>query len=518
MQGNAKPSLSEYFMRHFFLFIALTFLCVPNFAHIGSPDIVYEGNAGPYKIHATIQPPDVVPGTAKIAVQIEEKGTMKVFLQPVYYQYGSGGAPKADRAETIQGTDNYFEGELWLMAFGSASVRITVEGGKGIGSTVVPVSALATATRKMDKVIEWILIPLGILLFAGLVTIIGVSTGQATQEPGKELSSSQKRYSMRVMFVFSFFLAGGLYLAKGWWDKVEAEYREFMYKPLYMQTELNMSDKEPDLIVHLRNRPWLSRNLSDLIPDHGKLMHLFLIGNDARSFSHLHPAQLDSSTYQTRLPSLETGTYFLVADIVHENGLSETLTDSLLISHPLSSSKLLDPDDSWAIFPNNTSSISRKKNLSISFDSQDSLRSKRYTKLRFTLEDTLGNPLLPEPYLGMAGHAVVMKNDHSVFIHLHPMGTVSMASQNALAGKVTGNVTLCNPLADSLFAASDTLVGLADAGQVSLMRNQKSKKNASKNGTVTFPYSFPSSGDYTIWVQIKKDRAIHTEKFNVHVL
>jgi len=33
--------------------------------------------------------------------------------------------------------------------------------------------------------------------------------------------------------------------------------------------------------------------------------------------------------------------------------------------------------------------------------------------------------------MGMAGHAVVERSDGSVFVHLHPMGTVALASQQA---------------------------------------------------------------------------------------
>jgi len=491
----------------FSLFLILSSLS--TYAHIGSPDIFYEGNAGPYKIQASIQPPDVVPGTAKIEVQVVEGRITKMTLQPIYYQYGSDGAPDADRAEQLVGTSNTFLGELWLMAFGSASVRITLEGEKGIGSTIVPVSALATATRQMDRTTEIILIPLGILLFAGLVTIMGVAVGQATAEPGSERLPDAKKRSRNTMLFFSVFLFGVLFFGKTWWDSVEAKYREYMYKPLFMQSEVSIWEKSgaATLVLHLQNRPWLERGISDIVLDHDKLMHLFVIREDGQAFAHLHPQQIDSSTYTTPLAPMDKGKYFLFADIVHENGLGETLVDSVVLKVPVRAMARKDKDDSWL-----KNDAHDSCHIQITHQAQDSLKSKRLTRLTFRVTDSTGKAIQPEPYLGMAGHAVVLKKDRSVFIHLHPMGTVSMASQNALASRVSGNVTLCNPLADSLAQSTDTL-GLVDQDKVSLM---KQKKEANP-GVITFPYSFPKAGEYWIWVQVKTRNKIHTERFLLSV-
>ena len=40
-------------------------------AHVGSPDIYAEGNAGPYKLFVTIRPPVVIPGVAEIEVRAD---------------------------------------------------------------------------------------------------------------------------------------------------------------------------------------------------------------------------------------------------------------------------------------------------------------------------------------------------------------------------------------------------------------------------------------------------------------
>src|SRR4051812_29878375 len=99
------------------LFLTLVFF-TPASAHIGSPDIIYEGNAGPYKIQATIQPPDVVPGIARILVYFPDQKPGQVIIQPIYYEYGSEGAPKGDVAGTV--SPGLYQGELWLMGFGAS--------------------------------------------------------------------------------------------------------------------------------------------------------------------------------------------------------------------------------------------------------------------------------------------------------------------------------------------------------------------------------------------------------------
>jgi hypothetical protein len=102
--------------------------------------------------------------------------------------------------------------------------------------------------------------------------------------------------------------------------------------------------------------------------------------------------------------------------------------------------------------------------------------------------------------MGMAGHAVVERNDGSVFVHLHPMGTISMASQMAFAMRQPGD-TVKGQLGKRI-----------EQAEMAAMTH-----SAVASNTVSFPYAFPKAGDYRVWVQIKRGGRVLTGAYAVHV-
>ena len=120
--------------------------------------------------------------------------------------------------------------------------------------------------------------------------------------------------------------------------------------------------------------------------------------------------------------------------------------------------------------------------------------------LRFTVVGKDGKPLALEPYIGMAGHAVVSRDDGAVFVHLHPSGTISMASQMAFTMRQPG---------DSI------------AGRLGQRMNASGMSHSTapipENGVISFPYAFPKPGNYHLWVQVKHAGRILTGPFAVEV-
>jgi hypothetical protein len=114
----------------------------------------------------------------------------------------------------------------------------------------------------------------------------------------------------------------------------------------------------------------------------------------------------------------------------------------------------------------------------------------------FELLDPSGRP--PQDmalYMGMPGHAAFVKSDGTVFAHIHPSGTVSMA-----ALMMANSQTSANPGSKQ------------DTKEMPGMDMSSSTPN-----TVTFPYGFPTAGHYRIFVQMKHGSTVETGAFDAEV-
>jgi len=93
----------------------------------------------------------------------------------------------------------------------------------------------------------------------------------------------------------------------------------------------------------------------------------------------------------------------------------------------------------------------------------------------------------------MMGHAAFVKTDGTVFAHVHPTGSVSMAAL-MLAEKQNPAVTSSE--------------GMDMAGM------SMPDRSASMPNEVSFPYGFPVTGRYRIFVQMKHGARVETGVFD----
>ena len=504
-------------------------------AHVGSPNVFFEGQAGPHPVRVIIRPPAVLPGIVQADVRVTGGGVTNVLVQAVPWQTGVTAAPPPVSAVSVAGETNLYNAAFWLLYGGSYSVRVTVEGVRGGGTVVVPLNSAATQKPAMSPFLL-ALLAAGLILFLGAVWLAGAAARDSTLEFGAVPTGREHARARRIAIITAVILTGAICAGTFRWRIMDREFRNnALYKPLPVVA--TVSTNGPLRLLHLSPPPdnSVASSWDTLVADHGKLMHLFLLREpDFKAFAHLHPVRRDAQAFENVLPPLPSGDYQLYAEITHENGLSETLTAKVSLAAPAARAPqskggsnmlnevfcqsvpapvgnapqpfALDADDSWHTSPaSEAAPVSRMKvsplmgGAYMTFQNAEALVENRETSLRFAVSDSEGHPATLLPYMGMLGHAVVRRTDGAVFTHLHPLGTISMAAEEILARR--------------------ELEANASANEASATNNLPATipRNSGTNNTVAFPYAFPRSGDYRLWVQVRTPGQVLTGVFDVQV-
>jgi hypothetical protein len=473
---------------------------LPALAHVGSPDAYYEGMAGPYRVLVVIRPPAVVPGVAQIQVRSLSGDVSGIEILPLtMLGPGASLAPRPDAMQRSAADPRIFNGSLWIMLRGSWKVQVQLRGAQGQGEVDVPVAAVSMTAARMDRVMGAMMSGLGVLLVAVLIGIVRSANGAAQLAPREDLTPALRRRSRLGTGIGAFVIVALLTLGYFWWG-AEARANDLM---VYRVPHLGSSLKaDGTLQVTLENpnarsfsyRDWeafWAQELSttDLVPDHGHIMHLFLVRMpDMKSFWHLHPETQDFENFTARLPVLPPGHYQIYADVVHATGFPETQVGNIdLTGAP---GQPLRGDDSGG-----GSLVAAERLAQLSHDFKmvwlrdpGPMHAQEPMVFRFRVEDATGGPATDlENYMGMAGHAVFMSDDGQVFAHIHPEGSISMAA-----------LTMARPADNS-------------SGAMTAM-------NMLPSAEVSFPYGFPQPGDYHLFVQVKRAGRVETGAFFVHVV
>ena len=486
------------------------------FAHVGSPDVYFQGAAGPYHLAVRVRTPPMIPGVAEIQIHSDTPGIEVIRAAPLFLVgAGSKYPPPPDALKPVPGDPQSFTGKLWLMDSGSWQVQIQASGRLGTGVLALPVPAFARSTLPMQKGLGAVLFSLMILLVAALVTIFGAARREAALPPGEEPGPVQRLGAWRVMGVSLALIAGALAIGNWWWNSVATANET---RKIYHPPQLAVFLRGDTMTLQIAESRWHLRRpdtvMTEIIPDHGHLMHLFLVREPQMDrMYHLHPQQqaADPASFVERFAGIDPGSYKIFADIVRASGFPDTMVADVEI--PATKGDALADDDSDSTAAPLTWEGAGKRSAPLSGGARmvweresGPLAANQLVWFRFRVEDAAGKPVTDlEPYMGMALHAELIASDFSVFAHVHPDGSVPMAAlslaDSTLRAKATENATA---------------PGAMDMSMPGMMGGTSQAREAVP-AEVSFPYGFPKAGLYRIFVQVKRKGTVETGVFDAQV-
>ena len=482
------------------LLLALLLLTTAALAHIGTTDVYCEGDAGPYHLLVTVRPPKVIPGLAEVDVQVMSGSARSIKLIPILTTGKDDSlAPTIDEfMEQVPGDKTSFVGQVWLMAPGSWKLQTEVDGEQGKSSFNLPVPAYAQTTVPMQRSLGIFLLGFMGFLALSAISIAGASVGESLVPAGVAPSSADIRRGRMAMVVATLLVTGIITLGGLWWRRQALRAENKVYSAPQFTASLEPSGR---LSLHVGKNSIFIHSDEEwsmgLMPDHGHLMHLFLLRvPNMDRFYHLHPEPAADGSFNIALPAISAGHYRVFADIVRKSGFAETMTTN--IDLPDIAGQPLTGDDSSS---DATSFQAPVQNGAVTAPLPDGSRLvwerdsappsiSKLTLFRFRVEDGDGKPVSDlEPYMGMMGHAEFVNSDQSVFAHVHPAGSVSMAA-----------LELMQP------NSGDTMPHSAHDHMMAMP------------ATVSFPFGFPKPGSYRLFVQIKRHGQVETGVFDTQVM
>lgn len=500
-------------------------------AHVGTNQVVLEGRAGGYLLRVMLDPAGVIPSQVPIIVRVLEGSPTRVTIRAAQWNIGTRGAPPAEDATPVPGDPGVWSHSVWIMTSSTYSVHVAVEGPAGNGTLIVPLQTSATATLGMDRGMGALLLVLGALLVAGVLSIVGAAAREGSLEPGVVPTDARRKAARTAMATAAGVMSLALLGGSKWWSIEEAAYRRRLYRPMSIATTIRTLDAQRMLTIVVTDSLWRTNRLPPLMPEHGKLLHLFLIRDGEQdAIAHLHPLRVHPDSFVTRIPPIPSGRYLLYGDFLLQSGAQRTVVDTVdmpvapvvadessaaranvadasattFTSASAITSARTDADDSWGVVT--AHAIGERAPLvsggSLTLTSDTPIAAKRDLRLLVTMRDDRGTVVATEPYMGMGGHVMVLRRDAGVFMHLHPLGTASATAQLQLMRRERG---------DTARLDSASLAAVISEAEHAAMPHEM------QPAPVAFPFAFPSAGGYRVFVQVKRTGRIETVAFDVTV-
>jgi hypothetical protein len=192
---------------------------------------------------------------------------------------------------------------------------------------------------------------------------------------------------------------------------------------------------------------------------HERVFHLFVVSQDLDYFTHVHPTLHEDGSLDVGVELPRPGVYQLIADFLPAGGSPQLLQKSIVTAGytgPLVAVPALPRDIADKVL----------RDTRVKLTMPDAVAG-REQLVTFDLEDTsTGAPVIDlQPYLGAAGHLLLVSADLAIASHSHPVAEITKPG----------------------------------------------------GPTVVFQMIFPRAGDYRMWVQFQRHGEVLTSSFTVPV-
>ena len=241
-----------------------------------------------------------------------------------------------------------------------------------------------------------------------------------------------------------------------------------------------VAQQPTSLILNVKNAK------GDLVRDlqivHEKPLHLILVSDDLAEFNHLHPEPQPDGSYRVGFTFPHGGTYRLYADFTPTGTNQIVERYSVEVGGTPAQRVALAEDKSFT---------KSSGGLRVNMQPAEPLRAGREVLLNFNMTDeATGKPVTDlQQYLGALAHFVIITEDTSKYLHVHPMEAGAMPGMN-----------------------DEGMVGKMDEQ----MKVEPGDKAPSKV-TVSAHTTFPDAGLYRLWAQFQRSGRVITVPFVIRV-
>lgn len=424
---------------------------------------------GPYDISVTVELPFAVPSTVYLATVVNQDiGELTITYRAAPRGQSFENGPSVVLV-TDQGSSMVYYNDFPIDRAGPWEIEVTVDGPLGVASTRLPVTVVVAPW-------SWQSIALMITLAVMIVLLlVGITITALAQKRNQPMAPWLKSTISHLVF-------GGLVLLAVFGtqqfllQRQEALAAEGVALPgeSYGRPHVNVAMRS-DPVEPLPNQPvQLVFNLNDgssglpvddIVTHHDSLMHLLIISEDNGDFHHVHPARVAPGEYVVSFTPRQSGEYTAYVEVERQDSGTQLIPRRFVVGgdiHPAA--------PQYEGFTTRTFG-----DLEVAISSnQEAIRAGRQVTFSFDFSRNGQPELNVRPWLGMAGHLIARTADGAELAHVHAVAAMAPS--------------------EPILAAS-TIYG----------------------PRVQFAYTFPSTGEYTVWAQFKVHDEIITLPMAIQV-